>query len=149
MLRLSKLADYATVILSYMANETHMLHTAIEIADFTGIALPTVSKILKLLAQANVLSSARGAKGGYRLARTPDKISVAAVIRAMDGPIAITECSISEQHCEQAGGCKIRANWSLINKTINNALEAVTLADMVMPTVLPEEVTIPVASLYR
>lgn len=149
MLRLSKLTDYATVMLSYMAHETNTLHSAIEIADVTGIALPTVSKILKLLVNAGLLSSARGVKGGYRLARAPEKISVAAVISALEGPIAITECSISAQSCVQAGDCKIRANWGLINQTIYNALEAVSLADMVMPIILPKEVKIPVASLYR
>jgi len=111
--------------------------------------LPTVSKILKLLVNAEVLISTRGAKGGYVLAREPEKISVATVISALEGPIALTECSISQQGCEQASGCDIRGNWNLINQTIHNALESVTLADLIRPTVVPEEVLIPVASLYR
>jgi len=149
MLRLSKLTDYATVILSDMAKDKTQVHSAMEIAATTRIALPTVSKILKLLVNAEVLMSTRGAKGGYVLAREPENISVAAVISALEGPIALTECSISLQACEQAAGCGIRSNWSLINQTIHNALESVTLADLIRPTVVPEEVLIPVASLYR
>jgi len=149
MLRLSKLTDYATVILSDMAKDQIQVHSAMEIAAATGIALPTVSKILKLLVNAEVLISTRGAKGGYVLAREPEKISVATVISALEGPIALTECSISQQGCEQASGCDIRGNWNLINQTIHNALESVTLADLIRPTVVPEEVLIPVASLYR
>lgn len=149
MLRLSKLTDYATVILSFMARDKAQVHAAMEIAAVTGIAVPTVSKILKLLVNADVLISTRGAKGGYALARIPEKISVATVISALEGPIALTECSISQQGCEQASGCDIRGNWNLINQTINNALESVTLADLIRPAAMPEEVLIPVASLYR
>ncbi|MGZ8196126.1 MAG: SUF system Fe-S cluster assembly regulator [Methylosarcina sp.] len=149
MLRLSKLTDYATVILSFMARDNRQVHAAIEIAAATGIALPTVSKILKLLVNAEVLSSTRGAKGGYALASEPERITVAAVICALEGPIALTECSISHQGCEQASGCGIRSNWSVINQAIHDALESVTLADLIRPAMMPEEIMIPVASLYR
>lgn len=150
MLRLSKLTDYATVILSYIAKDTSQLHAAIEISEATGIALPTVSKVLKLLLKADVLSSARGAKGGYALARAPEQISVATVISALEGPIALTECSLTHQGCEQASGCEIRGNWGLINRTIHNALESITLADMLLPvTESAEEILIPVESLTR
>jgi len=154
MLRLSKLTDYATVILSFMAKDDLQVHAAIEIASVTGIALPTVSKVLQLLVNAKVLISKRGANGGYTLAKEPSKITVAAVISALEGPIALTECSISHQGCEQASGCGIRGNWSLINQVIHDALESVTLADMIKPTQVQDlawkqEVLIPVASLYR
>ena len=154
MLRLSKLTDYATVILSYMAKDDARVLTAMEIATATGIALPTVSKILKLLVNAKLLISTRGAKGGYALSRAAEKITVASVISALEGPIALTECSISQLGCEQASGCGIRSNWSLINQTIHHALESVTLADMIKPVpvkdaVWNQEVIIPVASLYR
>lgn len=149
MLKLSKLTDYATVILSHMAKDTVKMHAAQEMTDLTGIALPTVSKILKALVKAKVLTSVRGAKGGYFLARSPEKISVATVIQALEGPIALTECSASHKNCEQATGCSIQGNWGLINQKISNALESVTLADMVMPAKQPAEITIPVSSLYR
>jgi FeS assembly SUF system regulator len=149
MLRLSKLTDYATVILSHIAKESSQTHSALCVADATGIALPTVSKILKILVNAKVLVSTRGIKGGYALARPPENISVAEVISALEGPIALTECSISHEGCEQASGCSISGNWSLINKAIQNALEAVTLADMIKPANLPQEFMIPVSSIYR
>lgn len=150
MLRLSKLTDYAIVILSNMAHaETH-LHATAEIAEQTGIALPTVAKLLKLLVNAKIVTSARGAKGGYMLACAPEQISVASIIYALEGPIAITECSISADSCEQADGCKIRSNWGLINQTIYNALAAITLFDMIQPAILPpSEIHIPVNSLFR
>ena len=149
MLKLSKLTDYATVILSVIAKDQYRIHGALELAEVTGIALPTVSKILKILAKAGVLSSTRGAKGGYSLAREPEKITVATVISALEGPIALTECSVSHKGCDQASGCRIQGNWHLINQKISLALESVTLADMIMPFKQPEEVSIPVSRLYR
>ena len=154
MLRLSKLTDYATVILSYMSRDNTHVHAAVEIASATGIALPTVSKILKLLVNAEVLISTRGAKGGYALARSPEKISIAAVIGVLEGPIALTECSISKQGCEQASGCEIRGSWTLINQTIHNALESLTLADLIRPvrsqeSAWTQEILIPVVGLNR
>ena len=149
MLKLSRLTDYATVVLSYMAKDPATMHAAQEISEETGIAQPTVSKILKLLIKANVLTSIRGAKGGYLLARAPKKITVATIISALEGPIALTECSASHKNCGQAAGCDIQGNWGLINQKIFNALESVTLADMIMPAKQPEEIRIPVSSLYR
>lgn len=149
MLKLSKLTDYATVILSVMAKDKIRVFAAVEMAAVTGISLPTVSKILKLLVNSKVLMSTRGAKGGYMLAGEPENITVAAIISALEGPIALTECSLSKQACEQASGCGIRANWHLINQTVHNALESVTLADLVRPVPLPEEIYISVTRLYQ
>ncbi|MDX8126333.1 SUF system Fe-S cluster assembly regulator [Methylomonas sp. BW4-1] len=149
MLRLSKLTDYATVILSYMARDRSRVHGALEIAEATGIAQPTVSKILKILLKAGVLSSMRGAKGGYALAREPSRITVATVISALEGPIALTECTASHKGCDQASGCRIQGNWHLINQKIANALESVTLADLILPFKQPDEVSIPVNQLFR
>jgi len=148
MLKLGKLTDYATVILSYMAKDPEVLHATQEIADVTGIALPTVSKVLKSLVKSRILISFRGAKGGYLLARAPEKITVATVINALEGPIALTECSASHKDCGNAPGCDIQGNWGLINQKIFNALESVTLADLLLPVKQPEEILIPVSSLY-
>jgi FeS assembly SUF system regulator len=149
MLRLSKLTDYATVILSHMAKEGGQLFTAIGVAEATGIALPTVSKILKILVNAKVVVSSRGVNGGYALARPPEQITVAEVISALEGPIAVTECSISHEGCEQASGCGISGNWGLINKAISNTLESISLADMIKPAHHPQEILIPVSSINR
>ncbi|MDC9728932.1 MAG: SUF system Fe-S cluster assembly regulator [Methyloprofundus sp.] len=149
MLRLGKMTDYATVILSYMANSKAPIHAALEISKATGVALPSVSKILKSLVKAQVLSSIRGAKGGYRLIGTPEKITVASVITALEGPISLTECSSPDSQCDHATGCTLGSNWKVVNQSVKEALESVTLADMMSPMQAPQEITVPVASLYH
>jgi FeS assembly SUF system regulator len=149
MLKLSKLTDYATVILSHLAKDKSRVQGAVEIAEITGISFPTVSKILKMLVKSSVLVSVRGAKGGYALAKSPDKITIASVINALEGPIALTECSASHKGCEQASGCRIQGNWHLINERVSQALESVTLADMILPYAATQEFTIPVSRLFR
>jgi FeS assembly SUF system regulator len=135
MLRLSKLTDYGTVIMTYMARAPDTVHTAREITDQIHVALPTVSKVLKMLAQKGLLQSYRGASGGYRLARAPQKISVAEIIKALEGPIGLTECSTSPGLCHQELLCPIRPNWQRINRAILATLEQITLAEMVQPAV--------------
>ena len=130
MLRLSKLADYGSQVMAYMARDNAM-HSASEIALGTGIAVPTVSKTLKMLGRANLLQSVRGAKGGYVLTRSPAEISIVEIIDAMDGPISITECSTAT--CEQEPFCSTRSNWQDINELIRDALGRVTLANMIEP----------------
>jgi Rrf2 family protein len=103
---------------------------------------------LKLLVNAKVLTSTRGAKGGYALAHKAQHISLVSVISAVEGPIALTECSISEKNCTQASGCHIYGNWQIINRTIHNALAAVTLADMLKP-IMPKEIHIPIANITK
>jgi FeS assembly SUF system regulator len=149
MLRISKLTDYATVILSHMAKNTGHVHSAVGVAEATGINLPTVSKIMKMLANSKILVSSRGSNGGYVLARTPEQISIADVISILEGPIGLTECSISHEGCEQASGCGIGANWGVINQAVHNTLASISLADMIKPINMPREFLIPVASLYR
>lgn len=133
MLRISKLTDYAIVILSYMARNKSATHAAVEISTATGIKLPTVSKLLKVLTKENIVNSMRGAKGGYYLAHDPEKITVASVISAIEGPIALTECSLPVDHCQQSEDCRIRGNWGVINRVVATALDSVTLADMIRP----------------
>jgi FeS assembly SUF system regulator len=149
MLKLSKLTDYATVILSTMAKDCSNMHASQEIAETTGIAQPTVSKILKILVKAKVLTSVRGAKGGYLLARAPEDITVATVIDAMEGPISLTECSVSHKNCDQVADCNIQGNWGIINQKILALLESMTLADMIMPMKPTTEIKISANSLFR
>jgi FeS assembly SUF system regulator len=130
MLRLSKLADYGTQVMAYMAGD-ESVHSASEVAAGLDIALPTVSKILKMLVRGGLLASVLGAKGGYMLARHPSEISIAEIIDAMDGPISITECSTST--CSRESTCSTRSKWQGINHIILGALEKVNLAEMVAP----------------
>lgn len=133
MLRISKMTDYAIIVLGQMARNYGRTYASAELAEAAGVAPPTVSKILKSLTRAEVLKSTRGARGGYELARPPEKTSIAHIIHALEGPIAITECGLEHDSCDQSTFCKLKTNWHVINHAINNALEAVTLADMVEP----------------
>ncbi|QLH42672.1 MAG: SUF system Fe-S cluster assembly regulator [Coxiellaceae bacterium] len=133
MLRISKLADYAMVIMNYMARQPTQLLSAAGIARQVPVAAPTVSKILKLLSEAGLVASARGAGGGYRLAKSPEEITLADMVTAIDGLPAITECSQSANLCAHDSICSIRGNWLLINQVISEVLESLTLADMAKP----------------
>jgi FeS assembly SUF system regulator len=130
-IRLSKLADYGIVIMTTMARHPEHCHNAPEIAARSHIPLPMASKILKALARAGLLASHRGAKGGYGLARTAERISVAEIIAALDGPIALTACiEDGPGECEIEALCPARANWQRINDAIRHALQSITLAEM-------------------
>ncbi len=129
MLKLGKLTDYATVLLAAMAAAPERLHAAQELAQRTSVAAPTVAKLMKQLQQGGLVSSARGARGGYRLLKAPAQVTVADVIRALEGPIALTDCAVHGA-CAIEAGCGAKAPFRLINAAITQALEAVTLADM-------------------
>lgn len=130
MLRISKLTDYGTVVLAHLAGGYGGVVSAAEVADATGLALPTVSKLLKALARAGLVTSMRGANGGYQLARSPSEISAADVIDALEGPVSITECSSLDSHCEHEGVCSVGGTWQRINVAIRRALDDVTLIDL-------------------
>jgi FeS assembly SUF system regulator len=133
MLKISKLADYGTVVMAYLAHQNDFIQNANEIAVKTGVALPTVSKILKILARYRLLVSHRGTKGGYSLAYPPEQISVLQIIHAMDGGIALTKCSQGTGLCRVEHHCVIQHNWQLISNAIHVALDTVSLADIIRP----------------
>jgi FeS assembly SUF system regulator len=147
MLRLTKLADYGIVVMTYLAEEAEQVHAANDVAGATGLALPTVSKVLKALSRGGLVSSVRGARGGYRLTRSPRAISVAEVIHALEGPLAMTECTSADGACSQEERCAVRANWKRINETVHQALSQVSLEQMVLPRT-PAAV-VPVSDLTR
>lgn len=131
MIRLTKQTDYAIVLMSQIADSEQPRHTAAELAEETLLPQPMVSKILKLLARGDLLESHRGAKGGYSLILRPEEVSVAAIIAALEGPIAITECTTETPHeCSYEASCRLRGNWQQINNAVRSALEGITLADM-------------------
>jgi len=134
MLRISKLTDYATVVMAYLANNSKQPHNAKTIAHDTHIALPTVSKLLKVLTRHNLLIAQRGAKGGYSLATTANKISVVQIIQALEGDFALTECSHTKGSCSiETTGCAIRSNWRTVSEIIRSTLSNITLAEMIQP----------------
>ncbi len=138
MIRLTKQADYGIVLMTYLARFSDRHFAAPDLATETRLPLPTVSKILKLLGREGLLESHRGAKGGYSLIRTPDRISVAEMISALDGPIAFTECiEDAPGNCSQESICQLRGNWQLINQAVRLALESISLAELTHPLDMP------------
>lgn len=133
MLRISKLTDYGTMILVHLAVHPGRLNSASDVAAGTRLALPTVQKLLKLLARSDLVRSVRGAEGGYVLARTPGTISAADILDVLEGPLSITECSTSDSRCELENGCPVGGAWQKINRGIRGALGEITLADLAHP----------------
>jgi FeS assembly SUF system regulator len=137
MLRLSKLTDYGVVVLVRLAGGD-AVQTSPGIALATGIPEPTVAKVLKALASGGLVTSQRGARGGYRLVRPLRAIPVADVIAAIDGPIALAACvegAVNE--CESQGLCPMRGRWDPVNDAIYQALSSITLADMQEASIPP------------
>jgi FeS assembly SUF system regulator len=130
MLRISKLTDYGTVLLAHLARNPDEVCSSADIAARTGIALPTASKLLKSLARNGLVTSTRGANGGYRLAYDAREISAADIIDALEGPVSITECSASDSHCDIEEACSVGNAWQRINIAIRNALQEVSLVDL-------------------
>jgi FeS assembly SUF system regulator len=134
MIRMNKLTDYGILVLTHVARDGGHSHTARDLAEKTRVPLPTVSKILKELHKAGLVVSHRGIKGGYSLARPADQVSVAAVVQALEGPIALTECSGDIAGlCGLEPGCLVRSNWRTISAAIRGALERITLAALAQP----------------
>ncbi|MFI4954396.1 MAG: SUF system Fe-S cluster assembly regulator [Gammaproteobacteria bacterium] len=131
MLRITKLTDYAIVILSELAANYSERLSAAELAKNTGIHLPTVSKLLKVLQQQRLVISHLGAEGGYQLAFPAEQISLAQIIEALEGPIAMTQCNLQHGICEQEHICQVRPHWQRINKVILQTLNDVWLSEMV------------------
>jgi FeS assembly SUF system regulator len=146
MLRVTKLTDYATVVLTVLASARETVLSANGLAERAGLEAPTVAKVLKPLAQAGLVQAFRGVAGGYRLARPAAEISLVQIVEAMEGPLAMTECSIHNGHCGIEASCGARANWRRINDVVADTLRRITLADMTLPVDAPDaRKTIPVS----
>ena len=133
MLKVTRLTDYAFVLLRHLSEVPQAGVNARAAADATQLPLPTVRKLLKQLAQAGLVEAQRGVHGGYRLAQRPDRINVADVIAAIDGPVALTECAAHSPDCNRLKTCSLRPNWLLISAAVRHALKGISLADMSRP----------------
>lgn len=135
MLRISKIIDYGTLVLTYMAGTPDRVFSAADLAATLGLGQPTVSKVLKLLGQHELVKSSRGARGGYVLGRPAHDISIAHIIDALEEqPFGLTECASMPGVCSVEAGCHIRTNWQRINSILRRTLENVSVADMLSPT---------------
>ena len=133
MIKISRLADYGLIILNFLATEPQRCYSAAALARHTGISLPTVSKVLKLLNDAHVIASSRGANGGYRLLKNANQLNVVEVITAVDGAPALTECCQVDNRCFHDARCALRSNWQVINRKLIEMLSQYTLADLQRP----------------
>jgi len=133
MIRLTKEADYGIMLLGHIASQpVGLLHTAREVAELSGLPLPMVSKILGSLARGEILTGHRGVGGGYSLDHDPRTISVAQVIRAIEGPISMVQCGVEPGACEHESICPTRINWGRINEQIETALDQVPISEMLV-----------------
>lgn len=137
MLRVAKLTDYATVVMTVLAahhgGRPDGVLSASELAERAGLETPTVAKVLKPLAQAGLVAATRGTNGGYRLARAAETIGLIEIVEALEGPLGMTECSVHTGNCGIEQSCGVRANWNRINDVVIEALRSVTLAQMLAP----------------
>jgi len=140
MIRISKLADYAVVILSIMAEQPDKLMSSASVSEITKLPEPTVSKVLKLLSKSGLLQSKRGTAGGYLLSKAAADITIREIIRAVDGPVLITSCSDGEvPDCSLSECCTLRGKWDGVNEAVRRALDGVTLADMMIGNMTTKE----------
>jgi len=135
MIRMTRVTDYGIVLLTYFARSPEgTLHTARDLARDAHLPLPTVNKVLKTLTRRGLLESHRGVKGGYTLSRHPEEISVAEIISATEGPVAMTECTVDGPGgCDHESECPVSDNWQRINQAIQEALDGISLAEMTRP----------------
>jgi FeS assembly SUF system regulator len=130
MLRISKLTDYATLILAQLASSPERRYTAAQIATDTGLASPTVSKLLKQLHRTGLVQSTRGLHGGYLLARPAGQISAVHILDAVEGPVALTECSSSASQCCLEQTCRVGRAWQRVNRAVRRSLQEITLLEL-------------------
>ena len=137
MLRVTKLTDYATLVLTVLAAQPSRVFSASELAERARLEAPTVSKVLKPLAHAGLVEGFRGVHGGYELARASDKLTVGEVVRLMDGPLAPSPCASQSAHvpcptyrCPSESSCALRGLWTDVRDAIAGVLDSTTFADL-------------------
>ena len=143
MLRLSRMADYSIVVMTYLARaDSGEWITATTLAEDSELPQPTVTKVLKVLQAGGLLHSRRGVSGGYKLVRTPAEISIAEIVEAIEGPIRLTDCCASlrpveetgtPRECDIACSCPVTDNWQKLNQAVHRALDGLSLEVMSAP----------------
>jgi FeS assembly SUF system regulator len=133
MLKISKLTDYGVVVLNVLAEAGAVKLSGEDIAGKTGLAMPTVRKVMKALADSGLVIAQRGARGGYRIARAPAQIRMLDIVQAFEGPVALTDCAANEDVCDITHSCSLSSNWGGVNQLITQVLARVTLNDIRQP----------------
>lgn len=133
MLKISKMTDYAMLILGELAKTPDAILSATAMSDALHLSVPTVSKILKMLNDADLLQSARGADGGYKLARAAKNISIVDVVMAMESGVALTACCEAKSNCVIDAHCAMQDNWRVLNQKMQQLLAQYSILDMLQP----------------
>ncbi len=137
MVILSKLADYGVIVVTHLAETAPSQVNAVHLAAETRLPQATVAKVLKLLARAGIVTAVRGAAGGYRLARRAHEISIAEVVSAIDGAMALTQCTGASGPCERLEYCSTRPHWHRINQAVERALDGIRIDELLAARSLP------------
>ena len=141
MFKLNRMTDYAILVLGVLAHQRGKILTTAQLAELTGLNQPTVAKVAKTLVVANMLNTQRGVHGGYRLARQASIISLVEIVEAMEGPIAVNDCVDGAQESSVVNNCCfVSQNWNRVNLAIRNALDDVSLEDLIDPAQLSDPV---------
>ncbi len=144
MLKISRMSDYAIVLLTALARDEAAQYNARALAECTGLTLPSVGKLLKALTAQGLLISQQGRNGGYRLARNAQSISLADIIEAIDGPIAMTDCFDTSHDCSYEANCAVRPHWQAINQGLHALLDDITLARLIQPVKTEPALAVPI-----
>ncbi|MCP1313568.1 MULTISPECIES: SUF system Fe-S cluster assembly regulator [unclassified Halomonas] len=147
MLKLSRLTDYAAVVMAQIARHPQAPHAAADLAQAVSLPHPTVSKTLKMLVKAGLLTSQRGSQGGYQLARPASRITAADIIAAIEGPVAMTECSHAEGECELSATCGVSDNWQRVSVALRTLLESVTLSHLADSAPIKLPIALPIQTI--
>ncbi len=128
-MRLSSMADYAVVVMSAASRHCGAARVnAAQLAEETGLPAPTVQKLVSKLTSAGLLRSSRGIGGGLKLARPAAAITLADIVEAVEGPIALTSCIEHGRHdCTLEDACMVRPHWPVVNEALRGALAQVSL----------------------
>ncbi|MDA9929857.1 SUF system Fe-S cluster assembly regulator [Alphaproteobacteria bacterium] len=137
MLKLNRMTDYAIVVLGVLAHRQGEVLATAQLAELSGLNQPTVAKVAKLLQSSGLLETRRGASGGYQLHAAPETISLVTIIESVEGPIAVNGCVDGAQDpCSVINCCFMSGHWNKVNVTLRNALQAISLADLIDPSQL-------------
>jgi FeS assembly SUF system regulator len=136
-MRLSRLADYAVVLMTHIAQHPEQVHTAADVTMATRVPAPTVAKLLNGLGRSGLLASTRGIKGGYALARPATAIAVGEIVAVLEGPIALTQCIKKPGSCDIEAVCQSRLGLHRINLAVRKVLEEISLAEIAFPVPAP------------
>lgn len=128
MIKISKMADHALVLMAEMAQSPALSHSASALAERTDLGLATVTKLLKLLTKSHLLKASRGQSGGYVLMKPTNEIDTLSIVEAIDGPIALTDCALKAGMCAKEKHCKPKKAVHLINEAITKALKEMPLS---------------------